>query len=69
MLETSFEDRKKTLAANEQHLRIATTERDFARCDALLLKTELAEAKTSIEEVCNQNDLLVRTKAREIAEV
>ncbi|XP_020871375.1 uncharacterized protein LOC110225749 [Arabidopsis lyrata subsp. lyrata] len=39
-LESSFENMKKTLAANEQRIRIANAERDFARSNALRLKTE-----------------------------
>ncbi|KAG7578992.1 hypothetical protein ISN45_Aa03g031620 [Arabidopsis thaliana x Arabidopsis arenosa] len=66
--ESSFEDMKKTLAANEQRLRIANAERDSARSDALRLKAELEEAMALSEEASHKADFLVKTRAREIAE-
>ncbi|XP_020871392.1 uncharacterized protein At3g60930, chloroplastic-like [Arabidopsis lyrata subsp. lyrata] len=67
-LESSFEDMKKTLAANEQRLRIANAERDSARSNALRLKTELEEATAFSEEASHKADFLAKTRAREIAE-
>ncbi|KAG7552351.1 hypothetical protein ISN45_Aa06g029550 [Arabidopsis thaliana x Arabidopsis arenosa] len=66
--ESSFEDMKKTLAANEQRLRIANAERDSTRSDALRLKAELEEATALSEEASHKADFLVKTRAREIAE-
>ncbi|KAG7594101.1 hypothetical protein ISN45_Aa01g028810 [Arabidopsis thaliana x Arabidopsis arenosa] len=66
--ESSFEDMRKTLAANEQRLRIANAERDYARSDALRLKAELEEATALSEEASHKADFLVKTRAREIAE-
>ncbi|XP_020866232.1 uncharacterized protein LOC110224478 [Arabidopsis lyrata subsp. lyrata] len=40
-LESSFENMKKTLVANEQRIRIANAERDSARSNALCLEAEL----------------------------
>ncbi|XP_020890815.1 uncharacterized protein LOC110230910 [Arabidopsis lyrata subsp. lyrata] len=42
-LESSFENMKKTLAANEQRIRIANPESDSARSNALRLEAELEE--------------------------
>ncbi|KAG7594212.1 hypothetical protein ISN45_Aa01g029790 [Arabidopsis thaliana x Arabidopsis arenosa] len=67
-LESSFENMKKTLAANEQRLRIANAERDSARSNALRLKTELEEATALSEEASHKADILAKTRAREIAE-
>ncbi|KAG7572536.1 hypothetical protein ISN44_As09g008960 [Arabidopsis suecica] len=67
-LESSFENMKKTLAANEQRLRIANAERDSARSNALRLKTELEEATALSEEASHKADFLAKTRAREIAE-
>ncbi|KAG7568006.1 hypothetical protein ISN45_Aa04g008440 [Arabidopsis thaliana x Arabidopsis arenosa] len=66
--ESSSEDMRKTLAANEQRLRIANAERDSARSDALRLKAELEEATALSEEASHKVDFLVKTRAREIAE-
>ncbi|KAG7548130.1 hypothetical protein ISN44_As12g033380 [Arabidopsis suecica] len=67
-LESSFENMKKTLAANEQRLRIANAERDSARSNALRLKTELEEATALSEEASHKANFLAKTRAREIAE-
>ncbi|XP_020883622.1 uncharacterized protein LOC110229089 [Arabidopsis lyrata subsp. lyrata] len=67
-LESYFENMKKTLAANEQRLRIANAERDSARSNALRLKTELEEATALSEEASHKADFLAKTRAREIAE-
>ncbi|KAG7594105.1 hypothetical protein ISN45_Aa01g028850 [Arabidopsis thaliana x Arabidopsis arenosa] len=60
-LESSFENMKKTLAANEQRIRIANAERDSARSNVLRLETEL-------EETIQRAELLVGNRARDIAE-
>ncbi|KAG7568023.1 hypothetical protein ISN45_Aa04g008610 [Arabidopsis thaliana x Arabidopsis arenosa] len=67
-LESSFENMKKTLAANEQRIRIANAERDSARSNALRLETELEEATALFEESNQKAELLVRNRARDIAE-
>ncbi|KAG7568056.1 hypothetical protein ISN45_Aa04g008930 [Arabidopsis thaliana x Arabidopsis arenosa] len=67
-LESSFENMKKTLAANEQRIRIANAERDSARSNALRLETELEEATDLFEESNQKAELLVRNRARDIAE-
>ncbi|XP_020866140.1 uncharacterized protein LOC110224423 [Arabidopsis lyrata subsp. lyrata] len=66
--ESSFEDMKKTLAANAQRLRIANAERDSAKSDALRLKAELEKATALSEEASHKSDFLVKTRAPEIAE-
>ncbi|XP_020866251.1 uncharacterized protein LOC110224498 [Arabidopsis lyrata subsp. lyrata] len=66
--ESSFEDMRKTLAANEQRLIITNAERDSARSDALRLKAQLEEATALSEEASHKTDFLVKTRAREIAE-
>ncbi|KAG7593905.1 hypothetical protein ISN45_Aa01g026930 [Arabidopsis thaliana x Arabidopsis arenosa] len=67
-LESSFENMKKTLAANEQRIRIADAERDSARSDALRLESELEEATVLLEETNKKTELLIRNRARDIAE-
>ncbi|KAG7533319.1 hypothetical protein ISN45_Aa08g009580 [Arabidopsis thaliana x Arabidopsis arenosa] len=67
-LESSFENMKKTLAANEQRIRIADAERDSARSDALRLESELEEATALFEETNQKTELLIRNRARDIAE-
>ncbi|KAG7564135.1 Reverse transcriptase domain [Arabidopsis suecica] len=67
-LESSFENMKKTLAANEQRIRIADAERDYARSDALRLESELEEATALFEETNQKTELLIRNRARDIAE-
>ncbi|XP_020871373.1 uncharacterized protein LOC110225747 [Arabidopsis lyrata subsp. lyrata] len=67
-LESSFENMKKTLAANEQRIRIANAERDSARSDALRLESELEEATALFEETNRKTELLIRNRARDIAE-
>ncbi|KAG7599498.1 hypothetical protein ISN44_As06g036810 [Arabidopsis suecica] len=67
-LESSFENMKKTLAANEQRIRIADAERDSARSDALRLESELEEATALLEETNQKTELLIRNRARDIAE-
>ncbi|XP_020874124.1 uncharacterized protein LOC110226529 [Arabidopsis lyrata subsp. lyrata] len=66
--ESSFEDMKNTLATNEQRLKIANAERDSARSDTLRLKAKLEEAMALSKEANHKADLLVKTRAREIAE-
>ncbi|KAG7564292.1 hypothetical protein ISN44_As10g010620 [Arabidopsis suecica] len=67
-LESSFENMKKTLAANEQRIKIANAERDSARSDALRLESELEEATALFEETNQKTELLIRNRARDIAE-
>ncbi|KAG7568004.1 hypothetical protein ISN45_Aa04g008420 [Arabidopsis thaliana x Arabidopsis arenosa] len=67
-LESSFENMKKTLAANKQRIRIADAERDSARSDALRLESELEEATALLEETNQKTELLIRNRARDIAE-
>ncbi|KAG7547888.1 hypothetical protein ISN44_As12g030930 [Arabidopsis suecica] len=67
-LESSFENMKKTLAANEIRIRIADAERDSARSDALRLESELEEAAALFEETNQKTELLIRNRARDIAE-
>ncbi|XP_020866141.1 uncharacterized protein LOC110224424 [Arabidopsis lyrata subsp. lyrata] len=67
-LESSFENMKKTLAANEQRIRIANAERDSARSNALRLEADLEETTTLLEEANQKTELLTRNRARDIAE-
>ncbi|XP_020877147.1 uncharacterized protein LOC110227396 [Arabidopsis lyrata subsp. lyrata] len=67
-LESSFENMKKTLAANEQRIRIANAERDSARSNALRLESELEEATVLFEETNQKTELLIRNGAYDIAE-
>ncbi|XP_020877166.1 uncharacterized protein LOC110227412 [Arabidopsis lyrata subsp. lyrata] len=67
-LESSFENMKKTLAANEQRIRIANAERDSARSNALRLEAELEETTALFEEANQEIELLTRNMARDIAE-
>ncbi|XP_020877126.1 uncharacterized protein LOC110227379 [Arabidopsis lyrata subsp. lyrata] len=67
-LESSFENMKKTLAANEQRIRIANAERDSARSNASRLEAELEENTALFEEANQEIELLTRNKARDIAE-
>ncbi|XP_020880792.1 uncharacterized protein LOC110228299 [Arabidopsis lyrata subsp. lyrata] len=67
-LESSFENMKKTLAANEQRIRIANAERDSARSNALRLEAELEENTAFFEEANQEIELLTRNRARDIAE-
>ncbi|XP_020871380.1 uncharacterized protein LOC110225752 [Arabidopsis lyrata subsp. lyrata] len=67
-LESSFENMKKTLAANEQRIRMANAERDSARSNALLLEAELEETTALFEEANQEIELLTRNRARDIAE-
>ncbi|KAG7583756.1 hypothetical protein ISN44_As08g032720 [Arabidopsis suecica] len=67
-LESSFENMKKILAANEERIRIADAERDSARSDALRLESELEEATALLEETNQKIELLIRNRARDIAE-
>ncbi|KAG7543160.1 hypothetical protein ISN45_Aa07g030850 [Arabidopsis thaliana x Arabidopsis arenosa] len=67
-LESSFENMKKTLAANEQRIRIADAERDSARSDALRLESELEETTALLEETNQKTELLIRNRAHDIAE-
>ncbi|KAG7572431.1 hypothetical protein ISN44_As09g007940 [Arabidopsis suecica] len=67
-LESSFENMKKTLAGNEQCIRIADAERDSARSDALRLESELEETTALLEEMNQKTELLIRNRARDIAE-
>ncbi|XP_020887804.1 uncharacterized protein LOC110230146 [Arabidopsis lyrata subsp. lyrata] len=67
-LESSFENMKKTLEANEQRIRIAKTERDSARSNVLRLEAELEEAAAVFEESNQNAELLARNRARDIAE-
>ncbi|KAG7567537.1 hypothetical protein ISN45_Aa04g004030 [Arabidopsis thaliana x Arabidopsis arenosa] len=66
-LESSFENMKKTLAANEQRIRIANAERDSARSNTLRLETELEEATALFEDSNQKAELLARNRARDIA--
>ncbi|XP_020877129.1 uncharacterized protein LOC110227382 [Arabidopsis lyrata subsp. lyrata] len=67
-LESSFENMKKTLAADEQRIRIANAERDSARSNALRLEAELEETTALFEEANQKIELLTRNRARDIAE-
>ncbi|KAG7585622.1 Ribonuclease H-like superfamily [Arabidopsis thaliana x Arabidopsis arenosa] len=67
-LESSFENMKKTLAANEQRIRIADAERDSARSDALRLESKVEETTALLEEKNQKTELLIRNRARDIAE-
>ncbi|XP_020877144.1 uncharacterized protein LOC110227395 [Arabidopsis lyrata subsp. lyrata] len=67
-LESSFENMKKTLAANEQRIRIANAERDSARSNASRLEAELVENTALFEEANQEIELLTRNRARDIAE-
>ncbi|XP_020866120.1 uncharacterized protein LOC110224409 [Arabidopsis lyrata subsp. lyrata] len=67
-LESSFENMKKTLTANEQRIRIADTERDSTRSNALRLESELEETTALLEETNQKTELLIRNRARDIAE-
>ncbi|XP_020883536.1 uncharacterized protein LOC110229065 [Arabidopsis lyrata subsp. lyrata] len=67
-LESSFENMKKTLAANEQRIRIANAERDSARSNALRLEAELEENTALFEEANQEIELLTRNRARNIVE-
>ncbi|KAG7564438.1 hypothetical protein ISN44_As10g012040 [Arabidopsis suecica] len=67
-LESSFENMKKVLAANEERIRIADAERDSARSDALRLESELEETTALLEETNQKTELLIRNRARDIAE-
>ncbi|XP_020866237.1 uncharacterized protein LOC110224482 [Arabidopsis lyrata subsp. lyrata] len=61
-LESSFENMKKTLVANEQRIRIANAERDSE------LVAELVENTALFEEANQEIELLTRNRARDIAE-
>ncbi|XP_020874081.1 uncharacterized protein LOC110226494 [Arabidopsis lyrata subsp. lyrata] len=67
-LESSFENMKKTLAANEQRIRITNAERDSARSNASRLEAELVENTALFEEANQEIELLTRNRARDIAE-
>ncbi|XP_020871401.1 uncharacterized protein LOC110225771 [Arabidopsis lyrata subsp. lyrata] len=67
-LESSFENMKKTLAANEQRIRIVNAERDYARSNALRLEAKLEENTALFEEANQEIKLLTRNRARDIAE-
>ncbi|XP_020890767.1 uncharacterized protein LOC110230887 [Arabidopsis lyrata subsp. lyrata] len=67
-LELSFENMKKTLAANEQRIRIANAERYSARSNASRLEAELEENTALFEEANQEIELLTRNRARDIAE-
>ncbi|XP_020877130.1 uncharacterized protein LOC110227383 [Arabidopsis lyrata subsp. lyrata] len=66
--ESSFENMKKPLAANEQRIRIPNAERDSARSNALRLEAEIEENTTLFEEANQEIELLTRNRARDIAE-
>ncbi|XP_020880778.1 uncharacterized protein LOC110228293 [Arabidopsis lyrata subsp. lyrata] len=67
-LESSFENMKKTLAANEQRIRMANAERDSARSKVLRLEAELEENTALFEEANQEIELLTRNRVRNIAE-
>ncbi|XP_020877121.1 uncharacterized protein LOC110227376 [Arabidopsis lyrata subsp. lyrata] len=67
-LELSVENMKKTLAANEQRIRIANAERDSARANTLRLEAELEENTALFEEANQEIELLTRNRDRNIAE-
>ncbi|KAG7583628.1 hypothetical protein ISN44_As08g031430 [Arabidopsis suecica] len=63
---------KKALMSNvselRQRIRVADAERDSARSNALRLESELEEAAALLEETNQKTELLIRDRARDIAE-